>query len=182
MTERVASSDRAKDTDMEDASAEITKPEAEIPAAEASDAYMYRTRPVVRYCDWHEFKNRYPDEDGYCAIEILLASRDLGAEIRLEQIDRKDKEKQRSRPKSISAEIEQQPGDIVSGGVSDQRFERVRINSAFVLGYLSKVTGEGSWNRKPHTFLSPFKIFIQYQRKMEDEFEVLKEKFVSTIR
>lgn len=143
---------------------------------------MYRTKPVVRYCDWHEFKNRYPDEDGYCAIETLLASRDLSAEIRLEQIDRKAKEKQRSKPRSISAEIQAQPGDISSGGVGDERLERVRINSAFILGYLSKVTGQGSWNRKPHTFLSPFKILIRHQQKMEDEFRVLKEKFVSIVK
>lgn len=142
---------------------------------------MCRTRPIVRYCDWHEFKNRYPDEDGYCAIEALVASRDLAAEIRFEQIDRKDKEKRRSTPRSIGTDIQTQSEDIGPGDVSDQRLERVRINSAFILGYLSKVTGERSWNRRSHTFLNPFKIFIQYHQKMKNEFELLKQKFVSTI-
>lgn len=97
----------------------------------------------MRYCDCHEFKNRYPDEDGCCAIEVLLSFRDLGAEIRFEQVDRKAKRKQRSKSRSTDAKLQAQPGELSSGGVSDQGLERVRISSAFMLWYLAKVTGEG---------------------------------------
>ncbi|KAG8161865.1 hypothetical protein KVR01_008852 [Diaporthe batatas] len=177
---KAESTDRAKNQTTEDASADTTTLQTTEAVMEASDAFMYRTKPVVRYCDWHEFKNRYPDDDEYCAIETLLASRDLSAEIRLEQIDRKAKERQRSIPRSKIAVTPAQPDEMGPGAVGDQRLERVRINSAFIIGYLSKVTGEGSWNRKPHTFLNPFKIFIHNHRKMEAEFEVLKEKFAAS--
>lgn len=176
---KAVSPDEAKASNREDDTVKAVEPPATEAVAEAPDAFMSRTEPVVRYCDWHEFKNRYPDEDDCCAIEVLLSSRDLGAEIRFEQVDRKAKEKQRSKPRSTDAELQAQPGELSSGGVSDQRLERVRINSAFVLWYLAKVTGESSWKRKPHTFLNPFKIFIRYHPKMEAEFKILKQKFVS---
>lgn len=176
---RLASSIKNK---TDNVPAKVFVPEASditesVTVTEPPDAYMFRTKPTVRDCDWHEFKNRYPDEGDCCAIETLLSSRDLDAEIQLEQLDRKTEEKQRSKPRVTAAEIPQpqsQPGDI-----GDQRLERVRINSAFILAYLAKVTGERSLNRKPQTYLSPFKIFIHYHDKMEAEFHFLQRKFVS---
>jgi len=137
--------------------------------SEPTYAYMLRTTPVVRDCDWHEFKNRYPDEEECCAIETLLSYRDLNAEMEFEQFERKTSEKQRSKARVTD----------LSADVVNQRLERVRINSTFILARLAKVTGERSWTRRPHTFLSPFTIFIHYHKDMEDEFRLLEQKFVS---
>lgn len=165
-------------TENEDEPAKAIAPKASESAeavAESSDDHMYRTTPTIRDCDWHEFKNRYPDEGERCAIETLISSRDMGAEIEFEQVERKAEVKQRSKPRNRAATATQpQPGDI-----GDQRLERVRINSAYILAYLAKVTGERSWERKPHSFLHPYKIFIHYHNKMADEFNVLRQKFVS---
>lgn len=165
-------------TKTEDESAKVVVPKAADPAeavAEPSDAHMYRTRPMIRDCDWHEFKNRYPDEGECCAIETLLSSRDLGAEIEFEQLERKTEVRQRSKPRNTAVKTPQPQ----TGNMSDGRLERVRINSAFILAYLAKVTGERSWERKPHSFLHPFKIFIHYHSKMVDEFNILRQNFVS---
>lgn len=165
-------------TKTEDEPAKVGAPEVLGPAeavAEPSDAHMYRTRPTIRDCDWHEFKNRYPDEGECCAIETLLSSRDLGAEIESEQVERKAEVRQRSKPRTTAAKTPQ----LQFEDISNQRLERIRINSAFILAYLAKVTGERLWERKPHSFLHPFKIFIHYHSKMVDEFNILQQKFVS---
>lgn len=57
-------------------------------AAEALDTYMLQTIPQVRDCNWEQFKNRFPDENGIFAIEILLSSRNLDEEIEQEQLKR----------------------------------------------------------------------------------------------
>lgn len=145
---------------------------------EPPDAYMFRAKPAVRDCDWHEFKNRYPDEDNICAIETLLSSRDLEADMEFEQIDRKAEVKQRSHPKLPDSGIQQpqtEPEEI-----SDTRYERVRINSAYILAYLAKVTGERTWSRRPHSFLAPFPIFIHHHPKMQEDFRNLRERYVSS--
>lgn len=173
----MASPEVAEQPKLEDTAAEVAAPKATEATDKTSDAYtfMYQTRPMVRDCDWHEFKNRYPDEEGWYAIETLLSSRDLDAEMAFEQFDRKSKDTQRSKPGATAAVA---PGN--QSGFSDiQRLERVRINSAFILAYLAKVTGENSWNRKPHTFLSPFKTFLHYHSKMEAEFRLLRQRYVS---
>lgn len=173
----MASSDGAEQPQTEGETAKVAAAEAVKATEETADAYafMFETRPVVRDCDWHEFKNRYPDEQGWCAIDALLSSRDLDAEMAFEQLDRKSKDKQRSKPRTTAVVTP----EIQSGHIDIPRLERVRINSAFILAYLAKATGEHSWNRKPHTFISPFKTFIHYHSKMEDEFRVLQQRYVS---
>lgn len=154
---------------------ETTTKVAALEATEVTDkttdayAFMFHTRPMVRDCDWHEFKNRYPEDGGWCAIKTLLSSLELHADIAFEQLDRKSKDRQRSRPRATVG-VKPEPQ---SGCVDIQRLERVRINSAFILAYLAKVTGEHSWSRKPHTFLRPFRMFIHYHSKMKDEFGLL---------
>lgn len=172
----MASPEQAESSKAEDGSSKVSASKATEVTDKTTDAYnfMFQTRPMVRDCDWHEFKNKYQDEEGWYSIETLLSSRDLDAEMSFEQLDRKSKDTQRSKPRVIEATSEDQ-----SGSIDIQRLDRVRINSAFILAYLAKVTGEQSWSRKPHTFLTPFKIFLHYHSKMEDEFGLLQQRYVS---
>ncbi|KAI0912989.1 hypothetical protein F4823DRAFT_124707 [Ustulina deusta] len=155
---------------------EIIKEAIQEPAQplETSEDPMLRTKPMARDCNWEQFKNRYPDETETFAIDALLAQDDLVEQVEADQLrrlkpeDRKAFEPTRRRsrqPRGRRRVIESTP------------IERVRVNSAIVLGYLSKVTGEGPWVEKPHTFLAPFNLFLHFHGEMEKELRVLEESF-----
>ncbi|KAM0541469.1 hypothetical protein ACHAPJ_013234 [Fusarium lateritium] len=133
-----------------------------------------QTEPKVRDCNWEQFKNRYSNDGCTYAIEALLSGHDLDVEMEEEQLTRLAHDERerftesRRRKPSRRAEAAKELGK--------QRIERVRINSSAVLALLRKVTGETSWSDKPHTFLRPFKIFIHFHDKMEEEFSKLQAK------
>lgn len=138
-------------------------------ALEVSEDPMLQTKPVVRDCNWEQFKNRYPDENETFAIEVLLAQDDLVEQIEVDQL-------RRLRPEQRKAfEPPRRKSRQTRGrrGVERAAIERVRVNSAIILGYLSKVTGEGPWVEKPHTFLAPFNLFVHFHEKMEEELRAL---------
>lgn len=140
---------------------------------EMSDDPMLQTKPVVRDCNWEQFKNRYPDEMEIFAIEALLAQEDLPDQIEADQLKRVTPEQRKAF--EPARRKPRQPRGRKRVGTTP--IERVRINSSIILGYLSKVTGEGPWVEKPHTFLAPFNLFIHFQEKMEDELSMLEKAF-----
>ncbi|KAI0476907.1 hypothetical protein F4859DRAFT_67309 [Xylaria cf. heliscus] len=146
-------------------------PEAIKETLEISDDPMLQTKPLVRECSWEQFKNHYPDERETFAIEALLAQDDLVEQIEADQL-RRLKPEQRKAFEPTRRKSRQPRG---RRRVESTPIERVRINSAIILGYLSKVTGDGPWVEKPHTFLAPFNLFIHFHEKMEEELRVLEE-------
>ncbi|KAI0553073.1 hypothetical protein F4679DRAFT_34399 [Xylaria curta] len=146
-------------------------PEAIKETFEISEDPMLQTKPLVRECTWEQFKNRYPDETETFAIEALLAQDDLVEQIEADQL-RRLKPEQRKAFESTRRKSRQPRG---RRRVESTPIERVRVNSAIVLGYLSKVTGDGPWVEKPYTFLAPFNLFIHFNDKMEEELRVLEE-------
>ncbi|KAJ8105295.1 hypothetical protein ONZ43_g7482 [Nemania bipapillata] len=140
---------------------------------EASEDPMLQTKPQVRDCNWEQFKNRYPDETETFAIEVLLAQDDLVEQIEADQLRRlKPEQRKAFEPNRRRS---RQPRSRRKAGSTP--IERVRINSAIILGYLSKVTGEGPWVDKPHTFLAPFNLLIHFHDKMEEELRALEAVF-----
>ncbi|GAP90040.1 putative AAA family protein [Rosellinia necatrix] len=140
---------------------------------EFSEDTMLQTKPAVRDCNWEQFKNHYPDEMDTFAIEVLLTQDDLADQIEADQL-RRLKPEQRKAFEPTRRKPRQPRGRKRVGSTP---IERVRINSAIILGYLSKVTGEGPWVEKPHTFLAPFNLFIHFQEKMEEELRALEAVF-----
>ncbi|KAI1173932.1 hypothetical protein F4777DRAFT_417633 [Nemania sp. FL0916] len=132
---------------------------------ETSDDPMLQAIPLVRECNWEQFKNRYPDETEIFAIELLLGQDDLAEQIEADQLKRL-KPEQRKAFEPTRRKSRQLRGRRKT---ENTPIERVRINSATILGYLSKVTGEGPWVEKPHTFLAPFNLLIHFHDKMEEE-------------
>ncbi|KAI0512584.1 hypothetical protein F5B22DRAFT_637640 [Xylaria bambusicola] len=134
---------------------------------------MLQTKPMTRDCNWEQFKNRFPDETETFAIEVLLAQDDLVEQIEADQLRRLKPEgrkafetnRRRSRQPRGRKRVESTP------------IARVRVNSAIILGYLSKVTGEGPWVEKSHTFLAPFNLFLHFHEDMEKELRQLEERF-----
>lgn len=144
-----------------------------LDALEMSEDPMLQTKPVVRDCNWEQFKNRYPDEKETFAIEVLLAQDDLVEQIEVEQL-RQLKPEQRKAFEPTRRKSRQTRG---RRRVESVPIERVRVNSAIILGYLSKVTGEGPWVEKSHTFLAPFNLFIHFHEKMAEELRTLEDIF-----
>ncbi|KAJ8127364.1 hypothetical protein O1611_g6272 [Lasiodiplodia mahajangana] len=140
-----------------------------LDALEVSEDLMLQTRPLVRDCNWEQFKNRYPDETDTFAIEVLLAQDDLVEQIEADQLRRLKPEQRKAFEPTRRKSRQPRSRRRVEG----TPIERVRINSAIILGYLSKVTGEGPWVEKPHTFLAPFNLFIHFHEKMEEELRSL---------
>ncbi|KAJ3573032.1 hypothetical protein NPX13_g4849 [Xylaria arbuscula] len=144
-----------------------------VQTLETSEDPMLSTKPMTRDCNWEQFKNRFPDETETFAIEVLLAQDDLAEQIEADQLrrlkpeDRKafESNRRRSRQPRGRKRVESVP------------IARVRINSAIILGYLSKVTGDGPWVEKSHTFLAPFNLFLHFHNEMEKEFQILEENF-----
>ncbi|KAJ2987411.1 hypothetical protein NUW58_g4520 [Xylaria curta] len=149
----------------------MVMPEAIKETLEISEDPMLQTKPLVRDCNWEQFKNRYPDETETFAIEVLLAQDDLVEQIEADQLKRL-KPEQRKAFEPTRRKSRQPRG---RRRVESTPIERVRINSAIILGYLSKVTGEGPWGEKPHTFLAPFNILIHFRERMEEELRGLED-------
>ncbi|KAI0118658.1 hypothetical protein GGR51DRAFT_497209 [Nemania sp. FL0031] len=144
-----------------------------LDALEVSEDPMLQTKPLVRDCNWEQFKNRYPDETDTFAIEVLLAQDDLVEQIEADQLKRlKPEQRKAFEPTRRKT---RQPRSRRRAEATP--IERVRVNSAIILGYLSKVTGEGPWVEKPHTFLAPFNLFIHFHEKMEEELRALEAVF-----
>ena len=141
------------------------------------DSYMFRTKPEVRACHWEPFKNRFPmDDNTVSAIETLLKSAELDAEIDDEQFRRQYQES--GAPPASQRQFK--PSSDSQSSVPADTYERIRINSAFVIAFLSKVVDRDSWTVlpfKPLTFLSPFKVLIYFREQMEEELRWLEEKF-----
>lgn len=144
------------------------------------DSHMFVTRPEVKECHWEAFKNRFPTEDNKVpAIETLLRSAELVAEVQEEQLKRQSQG-------SLSPPAYQKPFKASSKSPSsapDDTYERIRINSALILAFLSKAAEDGSLANpplKPLTFLRPFKVLVHFHEQMEKEFLWLEKKFGST--
>ncbi|KAI1110746.1 hypothetical protein F5Y14DRAFT_342033 [Nemania sp. NC0429] len=144
-----------------------------LEALETSEDPMLRTKPAVRDCNWEQFKNRYRDEKETSAIEVLVAHDDLVEQIEAEQL-RRLKPEQRKSFEPARRTSRQSRG---RRKMESPPIERVRINSAIILGYLSKVTGEGPWVEKAHTFLAPFNLFLHFHEKMKEELRALERVF-----
>ncbi|KAI0976296.1 hypothetical protein F4678DRAFT_456623 [Xylaria arbuscula] len=141
---------------------------------ETSEDPMLQTTPGTRDCTWEQFKNRFPDERETFAIDVLLAQDDLVEQIEADQLrrlkpeERKGFESTRRRTRQPRARKRTEKSTPI---------DRVRINSAIILGYLSKVTGEGPWVEKSHTFLAPFNLFLHFHEEMEEELRLLGNSF-----
>ncbi|KAI1423606.1 hypothetical protein F5Y12DRAFT_527704 [Xylaria sp. FL1777] len=144
-----------------------------VQVLETSEDPMLQTKPMVRDCNWEQFKNRYPDETETFAIDVLLAQDDLVEQIEVDQL-RRVKPEERKAFETTRRRSRQPRG---RKRVESTPIERVRVNSAIILGYLSKVTGEGPWVEKSHTFLAPFNLFFHFHEEMEKELRLLEANF-----
>lgn len=135
----------------------------------------------VKDCHWEMFKNRFLTEDNTVPIiETLLETAD-NTEFYEEKMKR---ESPRSGPSSAYQGLCNPSSKSLSSSVPDDTYERIRINSVFILAFLTKVAEDFAWHNpqlQTLTFLRPFKFLVYFQGKMEKEFLWLEEKFGSSV-
>ncbi|ROW10565.1 hypothetical protein VMCG_01917 [Cytospora schulzeri] len=145
--------------------------------SDEDDSYFFRTRPEVKDCHWEAFKNRFPTEDNMVpAIETLLRYAELDIDIEEEQLKRKS----HGSGSSLADQKPFKPSSKSPSLAPDDRYERIRINSAFIQAFLAKAAEDGPLTIRPVnslTFLRPFKALIHFHEQMEKEFLWLEKKF-----
>jgi hypothetical protein len=116
--------------------------------------------PEVRYCNSHQFKNRYGEEEGAYAMEALV-----GGAYAIE---------------SLNTQYHRTAEGLDANSAQlgkDAWIHRVRINSPAIMRVLGSVNGDHDpWEGRPHCFSRPFRYFIRMQSKMEEEVKKMEEK------
>ena len=141
--------------------------------------------PKVRKCTLEQFKNRFTEEEGNYAVEVLVSDSHLEQdiheehELRHELFKRKAKSKGKAsagKPSLIAA-----AANLVGKAHLIEKSEvkwisRVRIQSPAILSIFARVVRE-SWSTQPRTFLRPFRSLIYFQGKMEEALSRLESKW-----
>lgn len=115
--------------------------------------------PEVRYCNSHQFRNRYGEEEDAYAMEVLVGGASAIDNLQPQTHPVKDL-------------------DPNSGQLGKNTWiHRVRINSPAIMRVLGSLHGDQDpWDGKPHCFSRPFRYFIRFQSKMEEEVKKMEEK------
>lgn len=151
-----------------------------------------RTIAEVRKCDWKSFKNRYTDEDGVYAIEVLEGDSTIYFSQQEEIAKRKATGVYKPEPprKNVSQDAPAEslhppppPDDFLPRPPPPPEFllpppppkedfqenawiQRVRINSRAVMELLGSCNRNGFWESSPRTFMHPFRYLLSYHDKM----------------
>ncbi|KAJ2985953.1 hypothetical protein NUW58_g5264 [Xylaria curta] len=143
------------------------------------------TQPIVRKVNFEGFKNRFSEEECYCAIEVLVAGANINHDIRQEMLMREEyqqslaKGRYRGRPFQAApmvGTLAENTDDTLKpedGGW----IQRVRIQSQPILIHLAKVVGETWQFHNSRTFYRPFSVFIYFQSKMKEALVELERKW-----
>lgn len=159
-----------KDDDVESENAYSDTEADEDHKETEKGSFNLDTRPVVRLCDWEQFKNRFqctgePSEFVVDTVEVLLKTHDLEENMAAEQLRRMPQEKRIK----YTARLARPPLKVkTKTKASELPFDRIRINSSILLAHLAKISGNTSWSMLlPMTFLHPFVFFIHHQKSMK---------------
>ncbi|KAK0721912.1 hypothetical protein B0T26DRAFT_749375 [Lasiosphaeria miniovina] len=132
------------------------------------------TIPEVRRCNFMQFKNRFTDEDGRYAIDVLLSGALLQQEMHEEQQFRKHRSGSatvssrsgKAKDAALKARNILNAKAVETAQSDDVWMRRVRIQSPAILKILSNIQGE-SWSSRPRTYLRPFITIISFQAEMK---------------
>jgi hypothetical protein len=143
--------------------------------------------PEARRVRFEGFKNRFSDEDGRYAIDVLMAGSDLNSDIKRELQKReiynrsrrlRGSKEDKSEDNYDGRNVLEMPSDSRKPSDGDW-IHRVRIQSTPILMHLSRVVDEDeSWETStPRTFYRPFSVLIYFQQKMKEALAELERKW-----
>ncbi|KAF6822871.1 AAA family [Colletotrichum plurivorum] len=110
--------------------------------------------------NYEDFKNRWGEEEGYHAIELLIGSDNLPDEC----------SREKSRRINTSSKGQRQELKSKGGAACAETWvQRIRVHSPYILQYLSEVMRPPTWNtEQPRVFFRPFKCLINYHPQMRE--------------
>lgn len=126
--------------------------------------------PKVRKCNFMEFKNRFTEEDGCYAIDVLESGVLLDQEIQLEQTlrerlgeisGRANSRAAKRKADAIVKEAERTNEALRKAQSDDIWIRRIRLQSPALLRIFSKIQGE-TWSSRPRVYYRPFCPLIYY--------------------
>lgn len=123
--------------------------------------------PEARKLSFARYINRYSDNDGRYAIDVLVGGLSLDSDISREETDRRELNthfrKYRDRRKAHTSS-----GSADSTSHSETEWiHQIRIQSPNILSVLSRAIGE-AWPIAPRTFSRPFKLLIYHHQRMKE--------------
>ncbi|KAM7201199.1 hypothetical protein V8F20_004945 [Naviculisporaceae sp. PSN 640] len=156
----------------------------------------------ARYCNLTQFKNRFSEDDGRYALDVLISGPLLGQEIReeiklreqragygshWEQYQQLQKQQSTGVRKSAfkaktnvfktAADISTSNSDAIRAAQSsDTWIRRVRLQSPALLKIMASVQGE-TWSFRPRTYFRPFSSLIYFHPQMTKRLADLEERW-----
>ncbi|KAM7201768.1 hypothetical protein V8F20_004729, partial [Naviculisporaceae sp. PSN 640] len=150
-----------------------------FPTIKGIAAEAVGTEPVVRYCNWEQFKNCFSEADVRSSIDVLALKDgdDLDEQMEEEHIKRLPPDTDAEKREAFEKQrLRASHGRNETGGDA-LRLERVRIKSPRILDFIARVTGNKSlFSDRPHTFMRPFRFLIHNYQYFEKEFRILEDK------
>jgi hypothetical protein len=126
--------------------------------------------PEYRKVNFEGFKNRFSEDEGIYAIDVLVADGDLENDIRREMLTRRAKARSGKRGGRGGGGEGEGQVHIPKASIQPKEggwIQRVRVQSHPIIYHLSKAAGESWPTSTPVTFHSPFKVLIYFHDQMK---------------
>ncbi|KAM7188348.1 aaa family ATPase [Rhypophila sp. PSN 637] len=156
----------------------------------------------VRYCNLTQFKNRFSENEGRYAIDVLVSGPLLGQEIREEmklreqragygshweqyqQLQKQQSNGARKSAAKVMASALKTATDVSSNNSdairaaqsSDTWIRRIRLQSPALLKIMASVQGE-TWSFRPRTYFRPCSSLIYFHSEMKTKLVELEERW-----
>lgn len=158
-----------------------------------SEDYMFlnhhKTIPLVRECNFAEFKNRFKKKHGRYAVDVFLSGALMHQEMQ-EEYRLRDRLFQQRGPvpagkiinsdnKSLAAvvKIANATNSQISQAQQDEKWpRRIRIQSPALLRILAKVNRE-TWSDRPRTYYRPFNSLIHHHDRVKEALQQLEAQY-----
>jgi hypothetical protein len=176
-----------------DARTEITEEDTRSSTDFGSQVYMYlnpnKTIPLVRECNFSEFKNRFKKKEGRYAVDVFLSGLLMHQEMQ-EEYKLRDRLFLQRAPvpsgkivntgdKALASvvKVANATSDLISQAQQDEKWpRRIRIQSPALLRILAKVNKE-TWSDRPRTYYRPFNSLIHHHARVREALEELENKW-----
>ncbi|KAF2672081.1 hypothetical protein BT63DRAFT_187407 [Microthyrium microscopicum] len=141
--------------------------------------------PIVRKCNFTEFKNRFTKEDAACAVDVLesgpLFEQEFLEEQKLrdrlfEHGNKKDAKLQKQKASALVKETDRSSNALRNDQSGRTWIHRIRIQAPPLLKILARVQNE-TWSNRPRTYDRPFCTLMAFQPKVKEALAELEEKW-----
>ena len=136
-----------------------------------------RIIPQRKYVGWHEFKNKFANEEDAYAIEVLVG----GAKLYHQRVEEVMKDEEiggihgQDQPAKLSMKLDDELRTSEASTPKEVP-ERIRINSTTLISILKQIDPKGQWS-EPIVILRPFKCLVYYDAQLRERYHRLEAKW-----